>query len=119
MRIQASEHSVPPYFLDGTDRPARLNIANLLMKKWSGRVDSNHRPLGPEPMHNSQTGSRNRQLCAKHKTNISPSEPSSPTMAHHNHFDVVYLTAPRRAECQRPQSYGYVAPAPPPHRASP
>jgi hypothetical protein len=30
-RIQAPEHSVPAYFSDGTDRPTRLNIANLLM----------------------------------------------------------------------------------------
>jgi hypothetical protein len=49
VRIQAPEHSVPAYFSNGTERRARLNIANLLMKKWSGRVDSNHRPLGPEP----------------------------------------------------------------------
>ena len=42
-------HSVPACLSNGTERPARLNIANLLRKKWSGRVDSNHRPLGPEP----------------------------------------------------------------------
>ena len=41
--------------------------ATASRQNWSGREDSNLRPLGPEPMHNSQNGSRNRQLCAKHR----------------------------------------------------
>jgi hypothetical protein len=32
VRIQAPEHSVPAYLSEGTHQPARLNIANLLMK---------------------------------------------------------------------------------------
>jgi hypothetical protein len=56
------------------------------MKKWSGRVDSNHRPLGPEQMRDSQNRWDNHQYLVRHKTSIRPGEPSSPALAHHHLF---------------------------------
>ena len=60
------------------------NRARTWRRCWSGRVDSNHRPLGPEPKVNLQNDSRNPPHWAMHNSSIRHSEPSPAAMAHHN-----------------------------------